>query len=270
MSKKNEQPAVPAVPEQTNRALAMPFDYGTDAGEGMDLGIEDLLIPFVGLLQQLSPACDKTDDAYIPGAEPGKIINRATKELLDHLDLVPAVRRRTYVEYTPETPRKFVSEHETNSPVVKALLESGMKRNELKLPNGNLLVETFTMFAIQLNPEGNPIGFLVVPFSSTKIQAWRQYWTTIDTARVAKQAPLFAHTLRLGVKSAKNAKGKFFNFDMKPLKGGVLESMIAPTSAAYQAARDLRDAISTGRAKVDHAQNQDEAAATGDGGDSHF
>ena len=42
---------------------------------------EDLALPFLKVLGQLSPEVNKHDAKFISGAEPGMIVNSVTKEL---------------------------------------------------------------------------------------------------------------------------------------------------------------------------------------------
>ena len=44
---------------------------------------EDLALPFLKILGQLSPEVNKRDGKYVEGAEPGKIINTVTNQLYD-------------------------------------------------------------------------------------------------------------------------------------------------------------------------------------------
>ena len=46
---------------------------------------EDLALPFLKVLGQLSPEVNKRDAKYVEGAEPGKIINTVTNELFDEI-----------------------------------------------------------------------------------------------------------------------------------------------------------------------------------------
>ena len=44
---------------------------------------EDLALPFLKVLGQLSPECNKRDAKHVEGAEPGMIINTVTNEIYD-------------------------------------------------------------------------------------------------------------------------------------------------------------------------------------------
>ena len=54
-------------------------DLFASAGQGMDqIGVEDMQIPFLRILQPLSPQLLKTDPKFIKGASAGDIFNTVT------------------------------------------------------------------------------------------------------------------------------------------------------------------------------------------------
>ena len=54
---------------------------------------EDLALPFLKILGQLSPEVNKRDGKYVEGAEPGKIINTVTNALYDTINVVPVITK---------------------------------------------------------------------------------------------------------------------------------------------------------------------------------
>jgi hypothetical protein len=63
-----------------------------DAQQGtQNISQEDLALPFLKILGQLSPEVNKRDGKYVEGAEPGKIINTVTNQLFDSLNVIPVV-----------------------------------------------------------------------------------------------------------------------------------------------------------------------------------
>lgn len=255
MSKNQPVPAQPT-------ALALPFDYGPTAG--LNLTLDDLLVPFLGLLQKDSKELDPDEEKYIEGAAEGMLVNKASKQLFDGeagILIVPAFRRHSFVEFLPDR-GGFVADHDLNSSVVAAAKAASTKRNELFTKSGNILTETFSLFAITLDEQLNPTGYVVVPFSSSKIAVWRGYWTKIDTClvqvggerkKLSQVTYDYSHLVRLGSKFQKNDKGKFFNFTLTPAKGdSVLESLLPTNHRAYIAGEELARAISAGRAQADY------------------
>ena len=75
--------------KKANGSLAV-SNFEQDANMGMgNLTQDDLALPFLKILGQLSPEVNKRDGKYVEGAEPGKIINTVTNELFDKISVVP-------------------------------------------------------------------------------------------------------------------------------------------------------------------------------------
>lgn len=58
-------------------------------------------IPFLVVLQKLSPACDSDSADYIKGAKPGMFMNTVTKELFDEVTIIPCVYQRRFNRWAP-------------------------------------------------------------------------------------------------------------------------------------------------------------------------
>ena len=70
------------VTEKKNGALAT-FDMEADAQQGaQNISQDDLALPFLKVLGQLSPEVNKVHARYVKGAEPGMIINSVKKRTL--------------------------------------------------------------------------------------------------------------------------------------------------------------------------------------------
>ena len=58
--------------------------FEADAGQGIaNIKQEDLALPFLKVLGQLSPEVNKRDAKYVEGSQPGMIVNSVTNELYD-------------------------------------------------------------------------------------------------------------------------------------------------------------------------------------------
>ena len=58
------------------------FEADANAGS-QNITQDDLALPFLKVLGQLSPEVNKQNAKFIKGAEPGMIVNSVTKELYD-------------------------------------------------------------------------------------------------------------------------------------------------------------------------------------------
>ena len=77
--------------------------FEADANKGIgNLTQEDLALPFLKILGQLSPEVNKRDGKYVEGAEPGMIYNSVTSELFNGekgLNVIPCHYRLEYIEW---------------------------------------------------------------------------------------------------------------------------------------------------------------------------
>ena len=69
------------VTNKANGALAE-LNFEADAGQGLNMTQDDLALPFLKVLGQLSPECNKRDAKHVKGAEPGMIINTVTTKFM--------------------------------------------------------------------------------------------------------------------------------------------------------------------------------------------
>ena len=92
------------VTEKKEGALAT-FDMEADAAQGaQNISQEDLALPFLKILGQLSPEVNKRDGKYVEGAEPGKIINTVTNELYDTYKLYRVITKDSTLNGKTEVP----------------------------------------------------------------------------------------------------------------------------------------------------------------------
>ena len=88
--------------KKANGSLAV-SNFEQDANMGMgNLTQDDLALPFLKILGQLSPEVNKRDGKYIEGAAPGMIYNSVTGDLFDGekgVIVIPCHYKLEYVEW---------------------------------------------------------------------------------------------------------------------------------------------------------------------------
>lgn len=219
---------------------------------------EDITVPFIKVLQGLSPELDT-----IAGAKPGKLINSVTNELADSLMFVPATTSHVYVEWVPRTQGGgFVAVHELHSPTVASAKATAEGFNTLKTERGNDLIETFYMFGV-LCDERQPLGMAVLAFTSTKIRVYKRFNTRLQTFTLVQpdgrkvRPPLFAYLCKVGTTKEKNAKGDFYNFVLDPAGHDLPSSLLAPTDPRFAMAAECKRLVDSGRAVAAHEVAED-------------
>lgn len=250
------------------------YDYGSDGGAGFENQTSsDYSIPFITVLQQMSPQVKDPDDGGIEGARPGMILNTVTGEIFtgkDGIEFIPALTQHTFVEWVPkDAGGGFVAVHQIDSPVVAQAKANSKEFGKLKLANGNELVETFYVYGVVSHDGIEEMA--VIAFTSTKIKVYKKFSTTINmfTVRLPdgrkQKPPLYAHSLKITTTKEKNTKGDFFNFSISPANGNVANSLLSPSDPRFQAAKDCYDMVKGGTARASY-ETQDTTGGDTTGG----
>lgn len=253
-----------AVATSTPGAISAYVDkYGSAAGFE-NVTQDDFAIPFIGILQPMSPQVNDGVD----GAKPGRLVNSVTGEFADSLLFIPAYTTQEFLEWKPrESGGGLVDRHAPNSPVVQAAKDTAESFNSLT-HNGNTLEQTYAMYGLLLDAADDeaPSGMAVITFTSTKIKVYKQLMyrlrmAMVDTPNGKTCPPLFSHRLLIETTKQQNSKGTFWNYDIKYALGSMTESLVQHEGlmdAAYQLAEQVKGGV----AKVNY-----EAAprATGEG-----
>ena len=234
-------------------------DLLEDAGEGAAFGADEMQIPFVRLLQALSPQLNKKKPEYIDGASSGDAFNNVTGQYWDGeqgIVVIPCYQTTKYLEFTPrDMGGGFRGEIHPQNPVLQQTTRSGSK--EL-LPNGNELVKSDQHFCLIVGDDGD-YQPAVVDMKSTQLKVSRRWKTQIamqkmDTPDGRKiTPPVFATMWRLRSVEESNDQGSWSNWAVE-LVGRV------PDRNLYQEAKAFRQSVVAGEVKA--APDEHEQAAS--------
>ena len=116
-----------------------------DAGSGQEgMGREDLMIPRLSILQQMSP--------HVEGAEPGFILDNVGQKAIDGeagISIVPISYRRAHIEWKPDR-GGLVADHGSDSSCLDHCTRGG--RGEYLTDEGNEIVPTGEYFVFMAIP----------------------------------------------------------------------------------------------------------------------
>lgn len=275
------------VARQQPGGLPAKADFGDYAGMGTEnLDRDDFKIPFLNLLQSLSPEVQSDDPKFIPGAEVGMFANSVTKQLFSGSDgviLVPCYREHHFVEWQPRNQGGgFVAIHATDSEVVQRAKAEAKSFKDLRTPAGNDLVDTFQLYCLRLNAvdAAEPAEIVVLSCTKTKIKRYREYMTRVGTFVLQdeegnvlaspRDIPLFAHRLKVTATRERGAEGPYYNVLLEPAVGNDIEkSMIDPSTRKelMAAAAALNRSVKGGAKTADY---DSQAAEAGHGDDAVF
>jgi hypothetical protein len=219
--------------------------FEADAAQGaQNISQEDLALPFLKILGQLSPEVNKRDGKYVEGAEPGKIINTVTNELYDDIDVIPCHYKRQYVEWQDRgtSTGAPVAIHDADSDIVSKTTRD--KTYKDRLPNGNYLENTANHFVLLCGK--NP-GTALISMKSTQLKVSRKWNSMMMGIKMQGKnglftPPTYSHIYNLKTVQMSNDKGTWFGWDVSK-KGPVTQKDL------YDMAKNF--AISVGKGEVE-------------------
>ena len=191
--------------------------FEADANQGaQNISQEDLALPFLKILGQLSPEVNKRDGKYVEGAEPGKIINTVTNELYDSIDVVPCHYKRQYIEWQDrgQSTGAPVAIHDADSDIISQTVRG--KDYKDRLPNGNYLDNTANHFVLVLSK--NPATALI-SMKSTQLKVSRKWNSMMMGIKMQGKnglftPPTYSHIYNLKTVQMSNDKGTWFGWDV--------------------------------------------------------
>ncbi|KKN53713.1 hypothetical protein LCGC14_0599680 [marine sediment metagenome] len=263
-----------------NAALAQ-VDFGAFAGGGMEnVGAGDVLMPFLGIVQALSPQVEKGHAKFIEGAEVGDLYNTVTNELYGdgkQVCFVACCKETQYVEWIKrDDGGGLVGFYEPGDPFVNDIIAKAKDKFKLETADGHDLVETHYVYGYLIDgPEGKSIEEpVVVSFSSSKIKVYKgQLMTRIRT--IKNNPPMFGFRFTITTVADKNKKGQpYKNFKIDPACGDMATSANVPGGdyeGLLHAGLALVKSVHGGSAKADHTGSTNESVvAPGSNEEEHF
>lgn len=256
-SKKETKLAVKA--EATTALAAGGYDYGELASDGWDnTGAEDFAIPFLAVIQAMSPQVQEAEGEFIEGAKAGMLMNTASNELFDGkagIEFIPCLTQHLFVEWKNRQTDGggFIAIHQCDAQLVQDAKNDSTQYGKYTVPvaegTPHDLVETFYIYGVIVKDD-EVVTPCLVGFNSTKIKAYKAALTPLR--QVKGRPPLYAFRLRITTVAEKNAKGSFYNFKIVPACGDAISSLLPPDHALVIAAKAFKDQVSEGKAKIDH------------------
>jgi len=191
-------------------------------GEGFsEVKTEDLAIPFLRVLADVSPQVKKRDGAYVEGAEAGMIFNTVLNEVYeaekDGIFVIPCHYNRRYVEWRGrEEGGGYVGSYTPDDPIVKTVTRS--EQGQDLLPNGNQLTNTAQFFVLMLHPELGPQKSLMT-MASTQLKKGRKWLTQAQSLTAQGKnglytLPLMSQVYKVTSVPEQNDKGSWYGWEI--------------------------------------------------------
>ena len=229
--------------------------FEEDAAKGLGkIGQEDLALPFLKILGQLSPEVNKRDGKYVEGAEPGMIFNSVSGELYDGvkgIDVIPAFYKLEYIEWKDrgDGPGAPVAIYDSSSDIMSKTKPDANYKD--RLPSGNYIEKTASHFVIIT---GDSPSTALISMKSTQLKISRKWNSMMSGIKLKGKNGLytpasFSHIYKLKTTQMSNDKGTWFGWEVSKV-GPITDASI------YQQAKSFSDSISKGAVKAKHGEEK--------------
>lgn len=267
-TKKESAESTEVAVKNTSLAAAPDFADMSDFGAGFgNADAESFAIPFLQVLQKMSPQVDEDDPKYIAGAKAGMILDTVTQRVFDGqtgIQIIPCHFKRTFIRWGGRESAEGGFKGEISVEEMKALIDSG----QVKLVDGryywpnedgtvnekknDYFADTRSHYVIYIDPETGEQCRALLSLSSSMIKASRMLLTAlsnrkVDTPRGKLTPPTFMNVVRLTTQGMKNDKGTWSaaKFDIEGL---------VTDSALYNDAKSFHKDVDQGNVEVDHSK----------------
>ena len=228
--------------------------FEADAGQGIaNIKQEDLALPFLKVLGQLSPEVNTRDAKYVKGAQPGMIINTVTAELYDGekgIDVLPVYYKRQYIEWQDRGESKGapVNIYDAGDDIPKTTRDKG---NKDRLANGNYLENTVSHFVILL---GKTPTTALISMKATQLKISRKWNSMMMGIKMQGKnglftPPTYSHIYKLKTVQQSNDKGTWFGWDVS--KVGPIQD-----KTVYEIAKQFALRIGKGEVVAKHGTDE--------------
>lgn len=209
-----------------------------------NVSTNDLIIPRLQIIQDLSPQHKKSKDEYIEGAEAGMVFNTVSGQLYEMPMMFVPVHFEVEYNVWKDANKgggffgSYPTEKEANARLVEVV-------NSGEANNGDLeVVDTYVHYVLIKSEKG--FEEAVISMSKSQAKVSRQFNTMVKMAGGAR----FSRVYELDVITDENKNGQeYYNFKIKP-KGFV------GSEEEYNHAKKVYEAINSGMRSVDRTETR--------------
>lgn len=254
--------------ENTEEKALLPvaaFDISADLNAGMeDADKDSFAIPFLRVLQKISPQCDEASGQYIEGAKGGMLYNSVSGELYDGKEgviFLPCAFQRRFLRWAPRgsdggyrgelTPEQ-VAEMRADGRVVEidGRLYIADEDGQASEKKSDRLTDTRAHYGIVVH-NGKPTPVLLA-LSSTQIKKSKMLMTLLAGAKISSGGktvtpPTWMNRIKITTTLESNDQGSWYGVKFEA-DGFITEKEL------YDAGRDFHNAATSGERKANFAE----------------
>jgi hypothetical protein len=232
------------------------------SGAGLEnIGSQDVALPFLKILSQLSPQVTAGDSKYIANARPGMIYNTVSDQLYDGpagIRVVPCFYKLEYLEWRDrgkEGAGAPVAIYDSSSDILTKTKRGPDKKDRLE--NGNYIEETASHYVLLVDENDQPKESALITMKATQRKKSRKWNSMMMTQRRKGvkgffMPPAFSQIYVLKTILEKNSLGSWYGWEIEWNKD-------IPNNTLLNAAQDFYMSCKKGAVNVKHGEEEVEA-----------
>lgn len=192
---------------------------GEDAGKGSEnVTSNDISIPYLSILQALSPQVQEGAPEYIEGAKAGHFfqnVNFYTFDGKTGVEVVPCAYDRKILEWIPrDSGGGLVGVHDVNTHLLREATPND--KGVPTLPNGHNLIDTSTHYVLYKNPFGiwEPAVISMKSSAQKKSRLWNSLIAQQLIPGTDRPAPRWLFVWKLTTVLEQKDSNRWFNFEI--------------------------------------------------------
>jgi hypothetical protein len=232
--------------------------FEENAGAGLEhIGSDEMQIPFVRILQALSPQLNKQDALYIKGAEQGDIFNTVSNRIYkadEGLVVIPVAFETKYLEFQLRASGGgFVGERNPNDPDLAQTRREGPAEI---LPSGNELVRTHQHLVLVYDEDTGEYEPAVMDMKKTQLKVSRKWNSQRKSVRAMGKngmflLPIYGTAWRVTTIAESNDQGSWYNFRIERVED------VAQMGHAMLEAKTMAESFQKGEIKTAAASKEE-------------
>ena len=217
MAQKTSEVAVKA----EGGSVAVITDDLLELGTGLEhLTQDDTTVPYLTILQALSPQLNKNDGKHIQGAEQGNLYNTGLGDVHDGdegIIVVPCYYEKRYVEWQPrESGGGKIDDHMSRDILAECTKND---RGQFVLQNGNYIAETANFYVMICSEDESQWSEAVIAMSSSQLSKAKKWVMQLKTRKVQHNgqmvdAPMFMYKYRVKTVAEQNDRGSWYGYSI--------------------------------------------------------
>lgn len=243
------------------------------------LSSDDIAIPYIGILQGLSPQVTEGKEGFIEGARPSMFFNNVTNEIYEGrkngVMLVPAHYRKQWLVWMDRDSGGGLTDVHDTPDILNDCVKNDKGQFVIKDNTKLVVFETAQHFMLRLNPETGEIERVVMSMKSTGLRANRKLNHSITSAKIpghpTVNAPRFMFAYRTTTFLEEKNNNSWWSPEFNRMKDPVSKAVYAAAKEYYEMVKDGNVKLaedSNPTAEVGGAAMRNDDPAAGRNGDS--